>query len=175
MFGGLIVDEADNNVKAGTCNELYTVGVNDKNIVFGKQECKGDVPQKRACHCACMLNPDRMFLFGGYYDNKTRLNDVCILQMTQSEYIWKRPPNHPPIKDPPENEKSPIGAPEPRADASCCLLGNKVYIFGGYGGIHYQRKNFNDLYSYDIEKYEWAKIEYESKIKVSLFRCCARS
>ena len=162
MFGGLVVDDSEKDVKASTTNETYLVMVTEKDIIFTKQDTKGDIPLKRACHTACALNADRMFVFGGYYDNKTRLNDVCFLQLTASEYIWKRPPNHPAISDPPKNDPSPVGAPEPRADASACLLGNKVYIFGGYGGIHYQRKNFNDLYSYDLEKYEWAKIEYEN-------------
>ncbi len=162
MFGGLVVDDSDKDVKASTTNDTYLVNVNEKDIVFTKVDCRGDVPLKRACHTACALNAERMFMFGGYYDNKIRLNDVCFLHVTPSEYVWKRPPNHPAVTDPPKNEPSTIGAPEPRADASCCLLGSKVYIFGGYGGIHYQRKNFNDLYSYDLEKFEWTKIEYEN-------------
>ena len=163
MFGGLVVDDSDKDVKASTTNDTYLVMVNDKDIGFTKLDCKGDIPLKRACHAACALNADRMFMFGGYYDNKVRLNDVCFLQISPSEYTWKRPPSHPAIMEPPKNEPSTIGAPEPRADASICLLGSKVYVFGGYGGIHYQRKNFNDLYSFDLEKNEWAKIEYESK------------
>jgi dynein heavy chain len=163
MFGGLVVEETDKDVKANTCNELYNVAASDKNIIFTKIENKGDIPLKRACHVACAIDPQCMFVFGGYYDNKSRLNDVVYLRISQSsEYKWERPPKHPPVTDPPKNEKSPIGAPEPRADASCCLLGNKVYIFGGYGGINYQRKNFNDLYSYDYTENVWAKIEYES-------------
>jgi len=162
MFGGLVTENDDKDVKASTTNETYVVQVTEKDITFTKIEPKGDIPLKRACHTVCPISPDKLFIFGGYYDNKTRLNDVCFLHVTASEYTWKRPPNHPAIEDPPKNEPSPIGAPEPRADAAACLLGNKVYIFGGYGGIHYQRKNFSDLYSYDLEKYEWAKIEYEN-------------
>jgi dynein heavy chain len=30
-----------------------------------------------------------------------------------------------------------------------------VYIFGGHGGVGYQRMSFNDLYSLDVETWEW--------------------
>eukprot|EP00831_Metopus_contortus_P040903 TRINITY_DN3203_c0_g1_i8.p1 TRINITY_DN3203_c0_g1~~TRINITY_DN3203_c0_g1_i8.p1 ORF type:complete len:745 (+),score=131.71 TRINITY_DN3203_c0_g1_i8:493-2727(+) len=163
MFGGLVNDETEKEVKVDTTNDTYLIGITERDAVFTKLECKGaELPLKRSCHSACAIGLDKMFVFGGYYDNKVRLNDVWILQTTTSEYIWKRPPGHPPTVIPPKNEASPIGGPEPRADAACCFLDGKVYIFGGYGGIRYQRKNFNDLYSFDLEKGLWEKIEYEN-------------
>jgi dynein heavy chain, axonemal len=34
-----------------------------------------------------------------------------------------------------------------------------VYVFGGHGGIDYQRIAFNDLYTLDIDKeFEWNKL-----------------
>ena len=36
---------------------------------------------------------------------------------------------------------------------------NKVFIFGGHGGVGYQMRSLNDLYTIDCEKFEWEKIE----------------
>ena len=36
---------------------------------------------------------------------------------------------------------------------------NVIFFFGGHGGVGYQRKSFNDIYSLDCETFEWAKIE----------------
>jgi len=34
-----------------------------------------------------------------------------------------------------------------------------VYIFGGHGGVGYQRTAFNDLYYFDVETSEWTKLD----------------
>jgi dynein heavy chain len=44
-----------------------------------------------------------------------------------------------------------VGAPAPRANTGATLLDNKVYIFGGHGGVNYARVAFNDLYSFDLD------------------------
>ena len=120
---------------------------------------QGDIPLPRAHHSACAIKGDRLFIFGGYYSSKQRLNDAYIL--TMSNMTWKRIKDQPIIKEP-MNEVSEIGAPSPRANHSACYLNGKVYIFGGHGGTNYQRKTFNDLYSFDIEDQKWEQIEYES-------------
>lgn len=37
------------------------------------------------------------------------------------------------------------------------FIKGKVYIFGGHGGTNYQRVSFNDLYTLDVETFEWEK------------------
>jgi len=37
----------------------------------------------------------------------------------------------------PKNTESKIGAPEPRANCTANFFDEKVYIFGGHGGIGY--------------------------------------
>lgn len=61
----------------------------------------------------------------------------------------------------PKNSESKIGAPEPRANCTANLFKDKVFIFGGHGGIGYQRASYNDLYFFDVETSEWTKIEYQ--------------
>ena len=31
----------------------------------------------------------------------------------------------------------------------------KVFLFGGHGGVNYERRSFNDLYVLDTETWEW--------------------
>ena len=52
---------------------------------------------------------------------------------------------------------SKIGGPEPRAYHSMTAYKNKIIIFGGHGGVDYNRCAFNDLYELDLESFEWKK------------------
>lgn len=51
------------------------------------------------------------------------------------------------------------GAPPPRANSAATIIENKIYIFGGHGGLNYARISFNDLYSFDLDTCTWEKIE----------------
>jgi len=35
---------------------------------------------------------------------------------------------------------------------------NKIYLFGGHGGLNYARTAFNDLFTFDLETEIWEKI-----------------
>lgn len=50
--------------------------------------------------------------------------------------------------------------PHPRANTASCFVDGKVYIFGGHGGLGYQRVAFNDLWSFDIKSGVWERIHY---------------
>ena len=52
---------------------------------------------------------------------------------------------------------SKIGGPEPRAYHSMTYYKNRLVIFGGHGGVDYQRTAFNDLYELDLDSFEWRK------------------
>lgn len=61
-------------------------------------------------------------------------------------------------KDNISNLESTIGAPGPRANCGACVYENKVYVFGGHGGLNYQRVAFNDLYCFDLATECWEKL-----------------
>jgi len=42
-----------------------------------------------------------------------------------------------------------------RGSHATALIGRKLFVFGGYGGDGYARKDFNDLYSLDLDTWEW--------------------
>jgi len=94
-----------------------------------------------------------VFLFGGHHSQQTRLNDTWFLNVKDFEWVRVGPD-----KDNLTNQDSSIGAPPPRANAGACIYQNKVYIFGGHGGLNYNRVAFNDLYAFDLEAETWEKI-----------------
>lgn len=49
--------------------------------------------------------------------------------------------------------------PAPRGSHSATLIGNFLYIFGGYGGAGYARRDFNDLISLDLSTWAWKPVE----------------
>ena len=72
---------------------------------------------------------------------------------------WRQPPNQRSGGEP-NNTESKIGAPDPRANHTAVYVANlnKIFIFGGHGGVGYQRKAFNDLHCLDCESFEWKRI-----------------
>ena len=46
-------------------------------------------------------------------------------------------------------------APSPRGGHAAALVGRFMWVFGGYGGAGYQRTDFNDLYSFDVDTMSW--------------------
>jgi len=64
-------------------------------------------------------------------------------------FQWFQPPNQKSV-GPPKNAMSKIGGPEPRAYHSMTYYKDKIVIFGGHGGVDYQRTSFNDIYELDL-------------------------
>jgi dynein heavy chain len=93
-------------------------------------------------------------MFGGHANPTTRLNDCWWLDV--KDYTWSRVEGD---KDVAMNQESPIGAPPPRANCGYYLYNNKVYIYGGHGGLNYARVAFSDIYSFDLETLKWEKYE----------------
>jgi len=50
--------------------------------------------------------------------------------------------------------------PHPRANTAAAYVDGKVYIFGGHGGLKYQRVAFNDLWCFDLSTGHWSKCDY---------------
>lgn len=56
--------------------------------------------------------------------------------------------------------------PTPRGAHSASLIGQKIYIFGGYGGTGYGRRDFNDMYELDINDFSWNRVHGKGGGKV---------
>ena len=104
---------------------------------------------------------NKLVVFGGFQDDAKRLNDVWVLDTRA--YKWSQP-----IKLKSESEISPdttlrnrLGpTPLPRGEHASAKIGNKLYVFGGYGGLGFARRDFNDMYALDTETWSWERIEY---------------
>ena len=100
---------------------------------------------------------DKIFVFGGHFSPTVRLNDCWWLRVQDGKPVrWSRVEGD---KDVEENKESSIGAPPPRANCGACLSGNKIYIYGGHGGLNYARKAFDDIYSFDVDTETWHQYE----------------
>jgi dynein heavy chain len=97
---------------------------------------------------------DRVFVFGGHHNAQCRLNDTWFL--STKEFEWQKVGDE---QDNKSNQESKIGAPSPRANSNACIYKNKVYMFGGHGGLNYARTAFNDLFTFDFETETWEQIK----------------
>ena len=158
LFGGL---ETTSSEKIGASNSVYTMRLALNNCQWTLNNCSGDPPLPRCNHSAVEINDSQMMVFGGYFSSKQRFNDTYILRLNGSpNYFWYQPSNQKSGQEP-QNTESKIGAPEPRANHTATFIKelNRVYIFGGHGGVGYSRKAFNDMHFIDCESFEWTKVE----------------
>jgi len=116
----------------------------------------GTPPISRTNHAAAALG-HRMFIFGGMYkessDRLVFLNDFYVLDTISGKWTNIQ-------------AKGPI--PEPRCGHRLLPFGNKLLLFGGGSGEHWDRK-FNDVYVYDPEKNLWTKPQVTEPAQVCTF------
>ena len=112
-------------------------------------------PQARWHHTATAVDR-KIVVFGGFQDNTKRFNDVWVFDTHTLK--WSQP-----IKLRSESEISGGGGgggkraptPQPRGEHAACQMNGSVYIFGGYGGPDWSRRDFNDLYALDTMSWGW--------------------
>lgn len=70
------------------------------------------------------------------------------------------------------NNKKPLWPhqPSPRGGHTCTSINGKLWVFGGYGGSGYSRRDLDDLYTLDPEKWVWAKAI--TKVRETMQGCC---
>ncbi|KAA0166994.1 hypothetical protein FNF28_02917 [Cafeteria roenbergensis] len=49
-------------------------------------------------------------------------------------------------------------APTPRGAHTACLVGSDVWVFGGYGGQGFSRRDFADVFRFSIESMAWERV-----------------
>jgi N-acetylneuraminic acid mutarotase len=110
-----------------------------------KVETRGEVPESRAGHSATVLPNGKIFLFGG-----EGVVDGCYFN---DSFTF----------DPANNTWSKVASsgriPPARAGHSAVLLGNKLYIYGGYNSNGTKFFYFSDMYRLDIRSMEWEKVD----------------
>nr|XP_046914533.1 host cell factor 2-like [Dermatophagoides farinae] len=124
LFGGMFNQNEDDplNHSPKYLNDLYIldIGKDSSNYKWSIPVTKGQSPSPRESHTAIIhkhqtTGHDRMLIYGGMDNN--RLSDVWILDLQSMS--WSSP------------QITGI-APEPRSLHTANVVGNKMYIFGGW-------------------------------------------
>ena len=151
LYGGITDGK---NGKVLPDPEIYTMRLQGDKCNWNKEQVNcAEKPLARSQHVGqTTAKADKLFIFGGHHTAQTRLNDTWILHIKEME--WRRIGGKPSM----ENNESDIGAPTPRANMGSCVFKEKVIIFGGHGGVNFERKNFNDVHTFDFESETWTKL-----------------
>eukprot|EP00282_Hemiselmis_andersenii_P033114 CAMPEP_0169473832 /NCGR_PEP_ID=MMETSP1042-20121227/25923_1 /TAXON_ID=464988 /ORGANISM="Hemiselmis andersenii, Strain CCMP1180" /LENGTH=751 /DNA_ID=CAMNT_0009587801 /DNA_START=155 /DNA_END=2407 /DNA_ORIENTATION=- len=137
LFGGC-ADEDGNPVYL---NDTYALDLASGTFGWQKLEVEGKVPAPRWRHTANCISASSLMIFGGIGE-KTRYADCAILDTESEVPTWQDP--------------QPQGmGPSPRSYHTATKCGERVYIFGGYGGQGMRRQNFNDLHVLDVTNNLW--------------------
>jgi dynein heavy chain len=155
LFGG-----NDFRRPPGPNNELYKLDMSGSEFYWSKIETSGRSPEPRSDHTAVVFNGTKMLVFGGFRSTNVRYQDVWILDSATDE--WSQPqPGMTEMKDGDVQFKRVWpDVPAPRGSHSTSLVGgNQLYVFGGYGGAGFARKDFNDTSVLDLDTWEWRHVE----------------
>lgn len=153
LFGG-----NDLRRPPGPNGDLFKLDMSSTEFYWSKIESTGRCPEPRSHH-STIVYTGKIILFGGFRSSSTRFNDIWILDTTTDE--WSQP--HVGITEVRNDEvvfKRPWPeVPAPRGAHSATLVGSQMYVFGGYGGSGFARRDFNDVIALDLETWEWRPID----------------
>lgn len=120
-------------------------------------------PLARYKHSAILYEPSLIIYFGGFHSNTHRLNDVWVFNTVTLD--WWQPVSNPNIQMPtprgnhPSTSGSAASAwPCPRGGHTATLIRNRMYVFGGYGGYGYARRDLDDLQVLDLTTWQWLRV-----------------
>lgn len=164
LIGGLCesgLDETDDSTyDAKPSAEVFNLKLaNARGMEWAKLKVSDPQPLPRWKHTATLFNTTQIFVFGGFHAPDHRLNDVWIFDTVS--YAWRQP-------NPEHNQEASVpcqlanvewvNVPPPRAGHTATLCGENIYVFGGYGGLGYSRRDLDDLYAYNVIDSVWNKV-----------------
>eukprot|EP00937_MAST-01D_sp_MAST-1D-sp2_P001104 g1104.t1 len=157
MFGGC--------TSAGLSNDVYILDMSaGSQLRWARAAAPGPkaaVPPPRWRHSATAVSEGRRVAIFGGCDDDARLSDLWLLDTDTLSWLraTQLDPNAPrerrdsaadtpvePVPPPPQGALGTLGWPSPRCAHSMCALGGSLYLFGGYGGAGFGRRDFNDLW-----------------------------
>ena len=169
LFGGMIdynPDDTDEETKGVECakssNELFRLDISGKSVMeWHKMPLDEDqpAPLPRWKHSATLFDNTQILVFGGFHTTDHRLNDVWVFDAVG--YTWTQP-------NAKHNKEAAVpfqlsnsfwaNVPPARAAHTATLIDDTVYVFGGYGGLGYGRRDLDDLYALDVYSWTWTKL-----------------
>lgn len=76
-----------------------------------------------------------------------RLNDVWVYNVVSRQWEDKTPP-------PGQRATAFLS----RGGHSACCIGSRLWVYGGYGGALYSRKDLDDVCVLNLETWNWVKV-----------------
>ncbi|DBA02158.1 TPA: hypothetical protein N0F65_004793 [Lagenidium giganteum] len=167
LFGG-----CDYSEPPGPTNDLYVLKINSsapcewEKLKFPPAVC----PLPRWKHSATVVD-NKIYVFGGFHNSSTRFNDLWVFNPITMDWtqpgVWKETSAPPP----PQRAsvagcgvRNPLSVcPAPRGGHSAVLIRRCIYVFGGYGGTGYGRRDFDDLHMLRLEDMSWNKVTTKGK------------
>jgi len=171
LFGGLVdLDINENEEEYGgsaASSELFCLKlVGPQGIEWTRIENKKALstheelrPLARWRHTATVYDNTYIIVFGGFHTHGHRLNDVWVFDAFT--LTWSQPNEDHNLEAAQPCQLTNIEWPNvapPRAAHSATLIGDNIYIFGGYGGSGFSRRDLDDLYSLNVKTWTWNKI-----------------
>ncbi len=163
LFGGMThygTDEIEDTYDVRPSGEMYKLNLASKlDLEFTRLNIPGPSPLPRWRHTATLFESTQILIFGGFHNTDHRLNDVWVFDTISN--TWTQP-------NPKHNQEAAVSCqlannewtnvPPPRAGHSATLIGENVYIFGGYGGLGYGRRDLDDVFALNVYTWQWSKI-----------------
>jgi len=153
-------------------NGLHMVRLGAGSMEWRSLEKLTSPPPARWRHSATLIDEQHLLFFGGQHTRDLRLNDAWVFDLVG--LTWERmPPAHLPAAPSasgkadegrsaapcytlPSQETKWRGVPCPRSGHSADLVGDsEVWVFGGYGGWGYGRRDLDDLCILNTATWEW--------------------
>eukprot|EP00947_MAST-08B_sp_MAST-8B-sp1_P001612 g1612.t1 len=154
VFGGCGVEKrgpGQEMVLPKASQKIYRLDLEGE--TWAEIDTRGQSPAARWHHTATVVDGTKILVFGGFHDDTTRFNDVWVFDTVAS--AWTQPLNLAAESDmsiPDKALKKRYGpAPLPRGEHSAVLRGQHLYVFGGYGGAAWSRRDYNDLCILDVD------------------------
>ena len=169
----------DNSLPPGPSNTLFQLRMSGETWLWSTPLVFGELPEPRWKHTATLWDKTKIVIFGGNFSSSCRFNDLWTFNTVTM--TWSRPIEPGCTCDSDGNHVVNTGSdpatPSPRGAHSACILGDVLYVFGGFGGVGFSRRDFNDLYGLNLEEMKWQKVISKGKApEVRVFpRTCDRA
>lgn len=178
LFGG-----CDHREPPGPTNDLFVLRIGAQTSGGGApweweklRFAPGTAPPPRWKHSATVVD-GKVYVFGGFQNSTTRFNDVWIFNPITMD--WAQPadksggPSGPggatataPSAAGAASHRTSVATtrttnavvPAPRGGHSAVAIRKSIYVFGGYGGAGYGRRDFDDLHALRCDDASWSRV-----------------
>jgi dynein heavy chain len=144
--------------------DLFKLDISSAEFYWSKVTNSGKAPEPRSHHTVVVYGK-LIIMFGGFRSSSIRYNDIWILDTATDE--WSQP--HIGVTETKAGgevhfKRNWPDVPSPRGAHSSVLIGSQMFVFGGYGGVGFSRRDFNDVTALDLDTWEWRPIECTGEV-----------